>query len=560
MRSLQLIPLIVHLALSVPRLLPGAIVHQHGTTACVEDSIMVKLRISPTSLLEPISKLQNDLQEIQKNINRQVPNNTHQNYETSQILYHNVNSLQSKLNKIKYTIYHLPDPDNDTINTRRTKRGLFDFVGIISKSLFGTATDQDIHTVDTHIGKITRVLQQQGKLIDLNSQNIDLLADSVNSVIDKYNYLAQFTNTQLSQITNSQTALFFLYHLNNLDKELDSLKDHTNLIQKDIWNAHAGVVDSQMITPTQLTQTLRRAHSTLQLTPFFSKHEIQHYYPILASTIFQQFILINIPMDPVKRFSLWEIYPFPYPYQNRTMILNLPTSTILKSTDESAWCKMADEGQTHPKPRGFPKTRGSLRQSVILNSKENRISLQIAAFLADHPGTAETAADLIVEFSTRQQFYSQTYAQLSKMLIEGMGKEVKEVFKPRLVSKCQSLFERREKTEASSENDDVSKEEQAESELRRISCRKRFVALCVFIGNLSLEDLIPARRVAYLTFQPTHQPVRRCRHNKLYTCIKTFKIIVSVMSFRRFRNFKNFKTLEIFQTFRSLKNFNTLKI
>ncbi|XP_076037137.1 uncharacterized protein LOC143022694 [Oratosquilla oratoria] len=333
MRSLQLIPLIVHLALSVPRLLPGAIVHQHGTTACVEDSIMVKLRISPTSLLEPISKLQNDLQEIQNNINRQVPNNTHQNYETSQILYHNVNSLQSKLNKIKYTIYHLPDPDNDTINTRRTKRGLFDFVGIISKSLFGTATDQDIHTVDTHIGKITRVLQQQGKLIDLNSQNIDLLADSVNSVIDKYNYLAQFTNTQLSQITNSQTALFFLYHLNNLDKELDSLKDHTNLIQKDIWNAHAGVVDSQMITPTQLTQTLRRAHSTLQLTPFFSKHEIQHYYPILASTIFQQFILINIPMDPVKRFSLWEIYPFPYPYQNRTMTLNLPTSTILKSTD-----------------------------------------------------------------------------------------------------------------------------------------------------------------------------------------------------------------------------------
>ncbi|XP_076063501.1 uncharacterized protein LOC143038354 [Oratosquilla oratoria] len=333
MRSLQLIPLIVHLALSVPRLLPGAIVHQHGTTACVEDSIMVKLRISPTSLLEPISKLQNDIQEIQNNINRQIPNNTHQNYETSQILYHNVNSLQSKLNKIKYTIYHLPDPDNDTINTRRTKRGLFDFVGIISKSLFGTATDQDIHTVDTHIGKITRVLQQQGKLIDLNSQNIDLLADSVNSVIDKYNYLAQFTNTQLSQITNSQTALFFLYHLNNLDKELDSLKDHTNLIQKDIWNAHAGVVDSQMITPTQLTQTLRRAHSTLQLTPFFSKHEIQHYYPILASTIFQQFILINIPMDPVKRFSLWEIYPFPYPYQNRTMTLNLPTSTILKSTD-----------------------------------------------------------------------------------------------------------------------------------------------------------------------------------------------------------------------------------
>ncbi|XP_076031925.1 uncharacterized protein LOC143019828 [Oratosquilla oratoria] len=88
--------------------------------------------------------------------------------------------------------------------------------------------------------KITRVLHQQGKLININSKIIDLLADSVNSVIDKYNNLAHFTNSQLSQITDSQTALFFLHHLNELDKELDSLLEHTNIIQRDIWNAHAG--------------------------------------------------------------------------------------------------------------------------------------------------------------------------------------------------------------------------------------------------------------------------------------------------------------------------------
>ncbi|XP_076058519.1 uncharacterized protein LOC143035534 [Oratosquilla oratoria] len=333
MKLLLALPILVHLTLSVPRLLPGAIVNKHGTAACVEDSIMIKLRISPNTLLDPITKLQKDLIDVEKLIGRQVPNDTHKNYQTSLTLYHNVNALQEKLNTIRYTIYHLPDPDDDTTTTSRTKRGLFDFMGIISKSLFGTATEQDIQTIHSHIGKITRVLHQQGKLIDLNSKNIDLLADSVNSVIDKFNDLAQFTNSQLSQITNSQNALFFLHHLKELDKELDSLLEHSNLIQRDIWNAHAGVVDFQMITPTQLSQTLRRAHNTLQLTPFFSKHEIQHYYPILSSTIFQQFILIHIPMDPIKRFSLWEIYPFPYPYQNRTMTLNLPTSTILKSHD-----------------------------------------------------------------------------------------------------------------------------------------------------------------------------------------------------------------------------------
>ncbi|XP_076040824.1 uncharacterized protein LOC143025249 [Oratosquilla oratoria] len=248
-------------------------------------------------------------------------------------LYHNVNALHEKMNTIKYTIYHLPKPENEDPKNSRVKRGLFDFMGIISKSLFGTATEQDIKTVHSHIGNITEVLHKQGKIIDLNSKNIDLLATSINSVIEKINHLTAFTTSQLSKIANSQIALFFLHHLNELDKQLDRLLSHSNLIQRDIWNAHAGIVNSQMITPTQLSQTLRQAHNTLKLTPFFLQNEIQHYYPILASTIFQEFILINIPMDPIKRFSLWEIYPFPYPYQNRTMTLNLPTSTILKSTD-----------------------------------------------------------------------------------------------------------------------------------------------------------------------------------------------------------------------------------
>ncbi|XP_076053557.1 uncharacterized protein LOC143032573 [Oratosquilla oratoria] len=129
----------------------------------------------------------------------------------------------------------------------------------------------------------------------------------------------------------------------------------------------------------------------------------------------------------------------------------------------------------------------------------DRISEQVAAFLAKHPGTAETAAELIVDFSTRQQFYSRAYAWLSKMLTEKLGKEIKDVFKTRLVSKCQLLFEPREKTEASCENNNLTHEERAESELKKISCRKRYAALCVFIASLCLEDLIPARRLAYCT-------------------------------------------------------------
>ncbi|XP_076038715.1 uncharacterized protein LOC143023929 [Oratosquilla oratoria] len=127
----------------------------------------------------------------------------------------------------------------------------------------------------------------------------------------------------------------------------------------------------------------------------------------------------------------------------------------------------------------------------------DRISQQIAAFIAEHPNTADPAAELIVDFATRQQFYSQTYAQLCKMLTESMGEEIKKVFKTRLVSRCQCLFEPREETEAFCENGNLSNEERAECELKKISCRKRYVALCAFIAHLCLENLIPARRVAY---------------------------------------------------------------
>ncbi|XP_076049559.1 eukaryotic translation initiation factor 4 gamma 1-like [Oratosquilla oratoria] len=123
-----------------------------------------------------------------------------------------------------------------------------------------------------------------------------------------------------------------------------------------------------------------------------------------------------------------------------------------------------------------------------------KISEQIKAFLAKHPGEVGTAAGIIVDFATRQQFYSQTYAQLSKILTESLGREQTKVFKARLLSECQSSFETRADNESL---DNLPREERAEAELKKIACRKRYVSLCVFIGCLCLENLVLTSRVAY---------------------------------------------------------------
>ncbi|XP_076038629.1 uncharacterized protein LOC143023859 [Oratosquilla oratoria] len=48
MQPIILLPILVHLSLSTPILIPGAIVNNHGTTACVEDSIMLHAQPGPS--------------------------------------------------------------------------------------------------------------------------------------------------------------------------------------------------------------------------------------------------------------------------------------------------------------------------------------------------------------------------------------------------------------------------------------------------------------------------------------------------------------------------------
>lgn len=63
-------------------------------------------------------------------------------------------------------------PKSDILRTMKTKRALLSFVGSLSKSLFGTATMDDVNILARHINQLTRTtilisktLQQHGSVI-----------------------------------------------------------------------------------------------------------------------------------------------------------------------------------------------------------------------------------------------------------------------------------------------------------------------------------------------------------------------------------------------------------
>ncbi|XP_076030843.1 uncharacterized protein LOC143019027 [Oratosquilla oratoria] len=119
-----------------------------------------------------------------------------------------------------------------------------------------------------------------------------------------------------------------------------------------------------------------------------------------------------------------------------------------------------------------------------------RVSDQIRVYLAENQAAVELAAELVTEFAICQQFYSRTYSQLCSLLLKKLSKESAQAFRTRLGILCKRLFE------VSENPNPNSGKHNAEEELDCIKKRKRYVALCTYIANLSLEGIFESRRVA----------------------------------------------------------------
>lgn len=77
----------------------------------------------------------------------------------------------------------LPTP-RTYVGSSRTKRGLFDFIGQISKSLFGTATTSDINALKRHM----QILNNNNvKLARAMAQQDEHLSSFISTVDDRFN-------------------------------------------------------------------------------------------------------------------------------------------------------------------------------------------------------------------------------------------------------------------------------------------------------------------------------------------------------------------------------------
>ncbi|XP_042210302.1 uncharacterized protein LOC121858142, partial [Homarus americanus] len=74
---------------------------------------------------------------------------------------------------------------------RGQKRGLFNFVGLISNTFFGTATAEDVAKLGNKMSAVSHEVRKQNTTIAQSYKAIQTLASHMNAIVERTNQLTQ---------------------------------------------------------------------------------------------------------------------------------------------------------------------------------------------------------------------------------------------------------------------------------------------------------------------------------------------------------------------------------
>ena len=144
----------------------------------------------------------------------------------------------------------------------RTKRGLFDFIGEVSKTLFGTLSDSDANYYNSELDKlytdqknVIQYVKNQTSIIlktlHTNEKIVDVTSNAISRINDQFNRLRN-----LSQIIEAN--IWIDESLLDLDDELRKLIDEIREAEELITNGRHGTIKPYVLSPRDLFNALRQ--------------------------------------------------------------------------------------------------------------------------------------------------------------------------------------------------------------------------------------------------------------------------------------------------------------
>jgi hypothetical protein len=183
---------------------------------------------------------------------------------------------RDKLNQVKGSENVLKDLIESDAVPRRRRRGIFNFIGEVSKTLFGTLDSDD---ADYYNEQIKRFEENGEDIAGLMKQQLSIVKASlgtVNETISDMEYnngLVQKGLTELRQymegfIGKAEAKLDQISlkinaegHIARLNNALISVQRNLDLVIESIINAQKGILQPQIVAPRLLMETLRKSIS-----------------------------------------------------------------------------------------------------------------------------------------------------------------------------------------------------------------------------------------------------------------------------------------------------------
>ena len=241
---------------------------------------------------------------------------------------------------------------NQLLETRRIRRGLFNFIGSVSKTLFGTLEDKDLEYINNELDKLyasdkilSTSITNQTKVIKtiLNSasHDIQILNEHSKANVERLNKMINETNTNTrSIIINNQITICTL--------SLQELSEDINLLIDSINDGKHGIIHPQILTPKIFLNCLYdfEQHNNMKYQIPLKEENFQNIIDIsqISISIVNKRLLysIKVPQLETETYQVHHLIPIPKKIQN-TFLAVIPEHDYILLDEQRTLYVPSDE-------------------------------------------------------------------------------------------------------------------------------------------------------------------------------------------------------------------------
>lgn len=214
------------------------------------------------------------------------------------------------------------------VSHSRVARGLFNAVGTLSKTLFGTLSADDAEKYDKLLSNVERKTDQVAQILGEQTTVVQSTLTTLNSTLKAISYNEKLLNNSLQQMLNF--TLKQKQVIDSLELEL-AVEEHINLlslitgqVQGEIKSfvdailfAKTGVVHPSLITPSGLFDQLKllTLKEELNFVAALNKSNIHELWSTIKPVMYLRdnklIVILKVPLVNKEKYNMYHLLPLP---------------------------------------------------------------------------------------------------------------------------------------------------------------------------------------------------------------------------------------------------------